>query len=145
MTATGLLIRGDRAERVLRSVGEQPNGILCMVTPDGVASWAIDGSAVPNARRAAVHARIAIDSRGNDEGIGSACTAIAPDELVAALESPAEAVAVIELLNGVLEWALRFSTERYQYEFLRSHAELAEHTRDALIARGFLRRSNPDA
>lgn len=134
----GLLIRADPVEHVLRSVGDPPNGILCVIVPDDVASWAIDGKFQPSVPDGAEG--VVIDARASNTGEGLASTPITPDDLVAACEGASEVLAIVQMLGGYLASSLQLSIGGMRFEFLRSHVDLAIATRDALEHAGYISR-----
>jgi len=130
-------VRVDRDEHVLRSVGDPPNGIVCMGALDGVATWLVDAGYVPGRHEGP---GVTVEAKESADGMGPASTPIDPDALVAACESTVERQAIVLALNAYLGVALSQSVDGLEYEILRSHCDLALATREALERQGFLHR-----
>ena len=136
-----LLIRYDPVEKVLRSVGSPPNGIVCFGAPDDVACWTIDSSWQPPAGPAATPAAplgIVTDSRPG--GIADTAVAITATELADAVESPLEVQALVQAVIAGVHYAWQEFLAALRLDLIRSHIDLADDTLDALEARGYLRR-----
>jgi protein gp37 len=84
---SGLLIRADRGEKVLRSVGEAPNGIVCIVVPDGTAAWAIDAAWQPPTVASLEHGGVITVDMPSENGMGQASTVVDVDDIVVACAS----------------------------------------------------------
>ncbi len=136
---TGLLIRVDPSEHVLRSVGGAPNGIVCLGAPDGVAAWLIDAAFEPPGHRPPPGAD-GVLSRRSPSGIGPASTVVEPDALAAACEGVVEAQALMRFASVAISHAV--SEAGLNFEYVAAHVLLAVATRDALAEAGFLRQGS---
>lgn len=135
---SGLLIRWDTTEHVLRSVGDPPNGIVCMGTPDDVASWLIDAQFDPARAVAPVVGLVTLQAEPSETGAGPDSTVVPPADLVAACEGPAEAGSLVMFLASALGYACQKGATNLHYEFIATHVDLALATRAALIDAGYL-------
>lgn len=136
-----LLIRADRREMVLRSVGDAPHGIVCMVAPDSGASWAVDASYQPPPIDPLPGGGVVFDSKMTDSGSGPATTLIDTDDLVAGCESLLEAHALLQMAAGAVLSIAEIALPALKFELLGSHVALAAETRDALERHGYLTRN----
>ncbi len=131
---SGLLIRVDPAECVLRSVGGEPNGIVCLGAPDGAPAWLIDAAFEPPGYQLRTDVVL---SRPSRSGVGEASTVVTPHALAAACEGVVEAQALMRFAAASISHAV--AEAGLHFEYVASHVLLAIVTRDALVEAGFLR------
>jgi hypothetical protein len=135
-----LLIRVDLREKVLRSVGDAPHGIVCMVAPDDTASWAIDAGYQPPQVDAIPGGGVVFHSKASDSGCGPSSTLVDTDDMVAGCESPLEARGLLEMAAASVFQIAQMAVPALKFELLASHVALAQETRDALERHGYLTR-----
>ena len=111
---SGLLVRIDTHEKVLRSVGAPPNGIIGTACPeDSTPTWVIDGHSTPPAPTG--QPGVVVHSQPIEGGMPENVVPITADALVAACESHAEAHAVLALAIACMQVWLGVSIENRRY------------------------------
>jgi hypothetical protein len=141
---SGLLIRADRGEKVLRSVGEAPNGIVCIVVPDGTAAWAIDAAWQPPTVASLEHGGVITVDMPSENGMGQASTVVDVDDIVVACASGLEAGWLLALVCAACHATSARCIPELRFEPAISHLDLAVATRDSLERHGFLTREAVD-
>lgn len=133
----GLLIRLDRTEHVLRSVGDPPNGVLCLACPDK-AMFVVDANYQP----AQTGAAITIEHMMTSDGLGPASTPVAIADVLDGCEGMPEMLAVVRYPAAALaSFALHNAEQEVPFDVvpIRAHVDFLEEFADELKRRGILR------
>ena len=85
-----MLLRYSEAEKVLRSVGDPPNGVVCLAAPGGDPTFCIEGRWEPPDASKLEDGEVRVVAMTTESGLGPESEPVEAEELVAAAESLAE-------------------------------------------------------
>lgn len=136
----GLLLRFSPNEGVLRSVGDPPNGILGIASPNDIATFVIDAAWTPSS--APEQGEMRVEAHGAEHGIDAESTPISLEDAVDACETDRELSWLLRAPALALMAASQVNASKptpFEVLFLQSHVDLIEAMRDLLIERGILK------
>lgn len=115
-----MVLRWDGFERVLRSVGDPPNGILGVATPDATATFVIDPTYQPPAGARG------IQSKRTETGIDDTAFPVSVSDVIDGCASPVELTFVVQAACGTLAACVHYfvQTDSWNLDLLQSHVDL---------------------
>lgn len=133
-----LVIRRDEAESVLRSVGDPPNGIVGIASPEGEASWVIDTGWEPPTIDTSGPPKTLIVARPSETGMAPTAIPVDLEDLIAGLAGGIEAFVLMQMLGAAIVMSAQTFGAMLAFELIREHIDLAIRTRDALVDAGYI-------
>jgi hypothetical protein len=115
-----LLLRFDNTEQVLRSVGDPPNGILGVATPDRTATFVIDSSYQPQPGAQG------IQTESNETGIQASASPLDTVDVLDACEGDTELAFVVQAARGTLAACVHYAiiADHWDLDLLQGHIDL---------------------
>lgn len=140
-----LIIRYSREDASLRSVGDQPNGIVAVASPPDGVTFVVDSAFMPSVKQRPARDTIAVahvDTRG---GIPATSTRVAVSDIIDGCESRTEVEMVLAGAALCVQHAARQNATLpvpLDVEMVLAHVALLSEVREDLVRCGWIQQTS---